>query len=405
MTEPRLPDSPGSDGRGDAQEQRATWTELFFDLVVVAGISKLAQLLHDGPSWGDLGLYAVLYLAFWIVWSGFMIYGDVRAQDARTWTMLRGMLGLAVLAAAVPGVQGDHAAAFIIVYVILRAMGAQVWRRGTVVVDWPLAQVGGGTIPWLVSLRVHGDGRYWLWALGIAIDVWILFSVSGSRVLARSTERLQQAVHRRGAPPDGSVPAITAARTNPEHVAERLGLYVLIVLGEGIVLGIDAASEVPWDAPVVASALGGFAILVGLWWLSLTGGFAGVPQLRAGHLPLRRVMLLHALTTGVIAALAAGLGAAVLHAEDHLPPSARWLLCATIATYAAIAAVSALIADAKAAEIVRWALPGIAIPLLLGAFGDQIGIGVLVWALAATIGWTIYLTRPPGPHVATELAA
>ncbi|MDO8210662.1 low temperature requirement protein A [Conexibacter sp. CPCC 206217] len=405
MTEPRLPDLPGSDERGDAPEQRATWTELFFDLVVVAGISKLADLLHDGPTWGDLGLYAVLYLAFWIVWSGFMIYGDVRAQDARTWTMLRGMLGLAVLAAAVPEVQGDHAVAFIIVYVVLRAMAAQVWRRGTVVVDWPLAQVGGGTTPWIVSLWVHTDARYWLWALGIAIDLWILFSVSGARVLARSTERLQQAVRRRGAPPEGSEPTIEAARTNPEHVAERLGLYVLIVLGEGVVLGIDAASEVAWDRPVVASALGGFAVLVGLWWLSLTGGFAGVPQLRPGHLPLRRVMLLHALTTGVIAALAAGLGAAVLHAEDHLPPSARWLLCATIAAYAAIAAVSALIADARTAEVTRWALPGLAIPLLLGAFGDHIDVGVLVWALALTVGWTIYCTRPPGTRSAAAQAA
>jgi hypothetical protein len=174
---------------------------------------------------------------------------------------------------------------------------------------------------------------------------------------------------------------------------------VLIVLGEGVVEGIDAVADVEWDRPVIASALGGFAVLVGLWRLSLTAGFAGVPQLRGGRLPLRRVMLLHALTTGAIAALAAGLGAAVLHAEDHVPPSARWLLCATLAVYAAVGVISALASGAPRAQVVRWALPGIAIPLLLGAFGNLIAIGWLIWVLAATVGWTVWCTaraeRPP----------
>ena len=48
-----------SDESAGVPEQRATWTELFFDLVVVAGIGQLAHLLHDGPTWGELGLYAV----------------------------------------------------------------------------------------------------------------------------------------------------------------------------------------------------------------------------------------------------------------------------------------------------------------------------------------------------------
>jgi hypothetical protein len=39
--------------------------------------------------------------------------------------------------------------------------------------------------------------------------------------------------------------------------------------------------------------------------------------------------------------------------------------------------------------------PGIAIPVLLGAFGEEIGNGWLVWVLAATVGWAILCTRPP----------
>ncbi|MFJ7721318.1 low temperature requirement protein A, partial [Rhodococcus erythropolis] len=32
-------------------ERHASWIELFFDLVVVAGIGQLAHLLHGSPSW------------------------------------------------------------------------------------------------------------------------------------------------------------------------------------------------------------------------------------------------------------------------------------------------------------------------------------------------------------------
>ena len=108
-------------------ERHATWKELFFDLVVVAGIGQLAHLLHEDTEPTTLGLYAVLYLAFWISWAGFAVYGNVAGDDAKTRVLITAMLGLAVMAASVPGIHGSRASAFVIAYVALR------WYAGAVV--------------------------------------------------------------------------------------------------------------------------------------------------------------------------------------------------------------------------------------------------------------------------------
>ena len=60
----------------EAVERHASWAELFFDLVVVAGVAALAHVLHDDVSWRSLGLYAVLFSAFWLSWTAFMLYGN-----------------------------------------------------------------------------------------------------------------------------------------------------------------------------------------------------------------------------------------------------------------------------------------------------------------------------------------
>ncbi len=212
-------------------QRHASWIELFFDLVVVAGVLQLSHLLHDGPTVADLGLYVVLYLAFWIAWVCFTVYGNVEGSRAWTPGFLLGMFGLAVMVAAVPGIRTDHALAFAIAYAFLRWLSGRLWRPGQVVVDWPLAQVGGGTLPWIVSLWVDAPVRYWLWALGLAFDLLIMLTASGSRMLRDAQERVQRVVRKRGH--SDRLPVIEAAYSDVPHMVERLGLFVIIVLVRG----------------------------------------------------------------------------------------------------------------------------------------------------------------------------
>ena len=61
-------------------ERHASWSELFFDLVAVAAVASLAHLLATELDWASLGLYAVLFLAVWLVrdatWISFPALGS-----------------------------------------------------------------------------------------------------------------------------------------------------------------------------------------------------------------------------------------------------------------------------------------------------------------------------------------
>jgi len=85
-------------------ERHASWAELFFDLVAAAGVATLAHVLGTAPDAAGLGLYTLLYLAFWLSWTTFMLYSNVAAGQTRVLRLMTGMFGLGVMATFVPGV-------------------------------------------------------------------------------------------------------------------------------------------------------------------------------------------------------------------------------------------------------------------------------------------------------------
>lgn len=385
-----------SDEAGQTVERHASWTELFFDLVVVAGVLQLAHLLHVSPTPADLALYALLYLAFWTTWICFTVYGNI--EDRREWapSLVVAMLGLAVMVTAVPGIRTDHARAFVIAYVFLRWLGGQVWPRGRIVVDWPLAQVGAGTLPWLVSLWVDPPARYGLWAAGIAFDLLVMLTTSGYRMLRQAQEHVARVIERRGRPERPPV-VVEAARTDVPHLAERLGLFVIIVLGEGVIQITSAASGAPWDGALTAAAAGAFVLLIALWTMSLLRGFGGIPKLGPADLPVSVAIALHGVTTCAIAVLAAGLGLAIEHPHGDAETGTRWLLCGGLAVYFGVSALVALLTGAGWARTLRWAAPCLLLVLGLGVFGDGLGAVGLVWTLVAGVCWQI-LNAPGMPR-------
>ncbi|MFJ5842223.1 low temperature requirement protein A [Streptomyces shenzhenensis] len=394
-------------------ERRATWLELFFDLIVVAGTAQLAHLLHGEPDLADLGLFTVLFFAFWTIWMCFTTYGDVAGARMRTGTMLIGMLGMTVMAAAVAGVpEGRHLQSFAIWYVVLRFVVSNIWRgRGQVLIDWPVAQFSMGTAPWLVSIWVDGPARYWLWAAGLAIDLWTTLSFSAHRFQenfeARTVRTKRQAERhreRRGGP--RRPVDITVAYTDSAHLGERLGLFTIIVLGEGVAQLVSIGSGEEWDRTLHVLGFGGFLLLVSVWALSLVHGYGGVPNLRAAALPPRIVLFLHCVTNGALVALAAGLGAALEHRHGELPESVRWLLCASFAAYVVIGLAGAVAAQLAAGgglrrgALLTHSLPPLAVALLTGLLGSRLPAAAVVWLLVAAALWGLrgYLGRLARPE-------
>jgi low temperature requirement protein LtrA len=121
--------------------------------VAVAGVAALAHVLGSEPDLAALGLYTLLFLSFWLSWTTFMLYSNVAAGKTRVARLMIGMFGLGVMVASVPGVahsvlghDGDTRplTVFAIAYVATRVYGSRSWRRGDVLLDFPVVQYSTG---------------------------------------------------------------------------------------------------------------------------------------------------------------------------------------------------------------------------------------------------------------------
>ena len=166
---------------------RVEWLELFFDLVVVAAVAVLSATLREDATDRELGLFLVSYGAVWFAWVSVVMYADVAGELTRVRTVIVSMFLVAVMAAAAPGHFEARANAFAAAFVLVRVFAARdSLRTGRLMTAWPLLQAGGFTLPWLVSLAVPTPWKYWLWALGLVLDLVTVLSRSERRTATRS---------------------------------------------------------------------------------------------------------------------------------------------------------------------------------------------------------------------------
>ncbi|WP_020657930.1 low temperature requirement protein A [Amycolatopsis benzoatilytica] len=370
------------------EERHASWLELFFDLVAVAGVAQLSHLLRGSTTWGDAGLYVVCFLAFWTAWMCFTVYGNVTGAAARTMPVLLAMAGLVFMSVSVHDL-GKHAQVFAVAYLAVRSLASRVWEGRTstrIVVEWPVVHAGVGVVPWFVSLWADAPGKYGLWALGLALDLLISLTVSGERLARKAASR----VSRRE---PGARTAF--AHLDLTHFGERLGLFTIIVLGEGVLTVTEAMAETPdWPAPLFWTVIAILALLAALWGAALYQGFAGIPYLRQTTWGPRSLLPVHCLTAGLLAALAAGLGDVVESLEHgEMAPGTRWLICGCVAAFTIIGAVS----RATSQRWSRWdylaTAAGVAIPLAIGFFGAPLDPVRFLWLLVLAVA--LSLTRGP----------
>jgi low temperature requirement protein LtrA len=292
------------------EERHATWLELFFDLVAVAGIAMLAHLLEEDSSSGGIAVYVIAFTAIWMIWACFTLYSNVTDQEAHPLLILEAMFVLGVMTAAIPEIRGEHATAFAVAYVVGRFLAARPWRRTTVVVDLPIVQTGAGLTPWIVSWWFDGAARYALWAVGLGLDLWFLVTHNRERLLAGLAARRGRS--RRHRDTEESLDVVDA---DVPHLTERLGLFVIIVIGEGLVQIIDASSEAAWNRSLAVTGAGAFALMAGLWAAAVRFGYAGVALLAESALSPRLSWPAHLLSTLALATIAAEIGGLV--ADPH----------------------------------------------------------------------------------------
>lgn len=370
-------------------EREESWLELFYDLVYVAMIIQLGNVLSDEVSVAGAVVFVGLFVPIWWTWTVYTFFMnrfvvDDVTQRVLTFVQVFAIVGVGI---SVGGASGALASQFASAYAAVRLVQvAQYVRTGRHVPEANALirryTVGFSVVGvcWLLSVFVPPPAKYGLWILGMGVDFYVGLS-AGSR-------RLQRRI-----PPD------------PEHLSGRYGAFTIIVLGEGFIKVIDeSAGEVLLVTTLVYGAIG-LVIVASVWWLyfdDVAGSL--VRDLSFGsyvwvyaHLPL----------TAAVVAFGVGIQKVVVLAPgEALDPQYRWLLCVAVGTYlVSIAAIDYVTEtdvplDDRRRAYVRFAGAGVA--LTLAVVGGVLGIGPLLALLAAAVGVPVVLdvyarhaARPP----------
>jgi low temperature requirement protein LtrA len=246
--------------RGEAGPQRTTTVELFFDLVYVFAITQLSHLILD-----DLTVVAVAQAAFllvvvwwaWIYTTWMANWFDPDSPVVRT-VLTGAMLASLLMAAALPGAFGDQGLLFAASYVALQ-VGRNAAAMTMLARDHRLRDVFERLVAWSVvsgALWVAGaalepDQRLLVWIPALGLELVAPFAGYWLPVRGRAST--------------------TDWDVEGSHFAERCQLFVIIALGESIVVTGAVAANAGLTSIVVACLVVAFFETVALWWLYFGG--------------------------------------------------------------------------------------------------------------------------------------
>jgi low temperature requirement protein LtrA len=234
---------------------RVTFVELFFDLVFVFAVTQLSHgLLKHLTPLGALQT-ALMTLGVWWLWmytAWATNWLDPEKPAVRLLLFALMLAGL-VLSSSIPRAFEDRALPFALAYVFIQVGRTlfMLWalkrhdtnnhRNFQRIVIW-LALAAPF---WVAGALAGSSARLGLWAMALAIEYAgpiAYFWVPG---LGRST--------------------IADWRIEGGHLAERCGLFVIIALGESILITGATFADLAWSAGTIAAFVSAFVGSVAMW--------------------------------------------------------------------------------------------------------------------------------------------
>ncbi|GAA2267540.1 MULTISPECIES: low temperature requirement protein A [Kitasatospora] len=224
---------------------RATWAELFYDLVLVFGIGQAAHILAEAPSWGGMAQALLVLLPLWWAWVSMTLALNA-VSETNTQRLLLFAAGLATFTMGVSAPLAlEHRGAALLFagsYLGLRVLMAQCVRCTRAIshsinhhnVGWACATVlvAGALLP----AGIRGP----VWATGVLAEI-------AAPVVHR--DRLHRMTF------------------GPSHLPERFGLFIIIALGECVLsAGLRAATS-HLDLAGMCAVVLSFVTGCALWWL------------------------------------------------------------------------------------------------------------------------------------------
>src|ERR687885_159857 len=244
----------------DGGEQRVTPLELFFDLVYVFAITQLSHLLLDHLTVEGALETLFLLLAVWWAWiytTWVTNWLDPDRLPVRL-MLVAVMLASLVMSVAIPDAFGERGLMFALAYVSIQvgrtvfvviALNKSLGRSASLsrnfqrILFWLLAS----GVFWIIGGLLEGEARYVLWVLALAVEyagpVFGIYTPG----LGRSTTEVWTV--------EGG------------HAAERCQLFVIIALGESILVTGTTFGEIETSVATLAAFVVAFLGSVALWWI------------------------------------------------------------------------------------------------------------------------------------------
>jgi low temperature requirement protein LtrA len=338
----------------DEPNRTATPLELFFDLTFVVAIAQAANSLHhgfaDGHASDVLITYPMVFFAIWWAWMNFTWFASAYDTDGVAYRLLVfvQIAGVLVLAAGAPRAMDERDFGVAVLgYVIMRVGLVANWLRAAAA-DPGMRQCCRRYAAGVVACQLG-----WIGLFALPDGLWL----PGFVVLAACELAVPVWAERVGVTP-----------WHPRHIAERYGLFTIIVLGESVLAAsfavqgaLDAGDKL---AELGAIAFGGLLTVFAMWWVYFDQPAEHVVErARRGLSDTPRAAFLwgygHYVVFASAAATGAGIALAVDQAAGHSALSdPQAALAVTIPVCAYLLAVWALHArDKQPGPLRSFAVP------------------------------------------------
>jgi low temperature requirement protein LtrA len=253
----------------DGAEQKTTTLELFYDLVFVFAITQVSHFLLEHLTWQGAGQAALVLLVVWWSWNyTTWVTNELDPEAIAVRLLLIGlMLASFLMAIAIPEAFGDRALLFAGAYVAIQ-VGRHTFLTFAAASPRTIERARSGRILvwfaiaapfWIAGGLADGPWRTVLWLIGLAIDYGgplCTFWVPGAKRVAPSAWEIEVG-----------------------HFAERFQLFIILALGESIVVTGATASKEDLDAERLASFAVAFLGTAAMWWVYFNAA-AAVAQRR-----------------------------------------------------------------------------------------------------------------------------
>ena len=264
------------------QHSRVTYAELFFDLVFVFAVTQISHTLLG--NFTPLGVLQVtlLFLAVWWVWvytSWITNWLDPEKTPVRLLLFALTLGGL-VLSTSIPAAFDGRGLWFAMAYAAMQ-VGKTVFLWASTLPSQSLARANAiritswlamSAIFWIAGGLAEGPSRLVLWAIALVIEY--------------ISPAVRFWIPRYGAS------SVADWVVEGGHMAERCAGFIIIALGESIVVTGATFAELTWTTENVLAFVSAFVGCLAMWWIYFhKGAEAGSEQISKSSEPGRLARL------------------------------------------------------------------------------------------------------------------